>query len=457
MPHALLLENPDLAAVIDIYDSWIRFKMHHNKQPGLAVGLVYAGELIWGRGFGCADIATKSAVTLDTRFRIASITKTFTAVGILQLRDAGKLNLDDPVSRRLDSYSLRYPGAPEITIRNLLTHTSGLPRDSHNPMWTDCDAPAWEEFIDAMKSRPPTRAPNHKFAYSNVGYSLLGGVIAQVSGQSWAAYLQRKILDPLGMSATYPLPQRDDPMLAKGYSQLDDQHQRSPLPFFLMNGFEASANFASSINDLVKYAAFHLDDADDAVLSRHSRRDMHRIHWLEPCWKEGYGLGSMIYKLGDWTISGHAGGYPGYLTGFTLCREHNFGLILLTNALGSNPPEYINQGYKLVLPELIKATNQPKPAVDPAWRQYEGEYFHEWGNEKVIIRGGQLQIVALDDLDYPPVILEPTDAEHEFVIQAPGQSNETARFEQDESGQVTRLWLRNEYAHRKPQSGEEAP
>ena len=90
---------------------------------------------------------------------------------------------------------------------------------------------------------------------------------------------------------------------------------------------------------------------------------MHRIHWLEPSWQDGYGLGSMIYKLDDWTISGHAGGYPGYLTGFTLCREHNLGLILLTNALGSNPPEYINQGYKLVLPELIKATAKPKPAM----------------------------------------------------------------------------------------------
>ena len=198
MPHALLLDNPDLAAAIDIYEAWIRFTMHRNQQPGLAVGLVFADELIWGRGFGYADLASETPVTLDTRFRIASITKTFTAVSILQLRDAGKLNLDDPLTQHLDSYALRYAGAPEITIRNLLTHTSGLPRDSHNPMWTDCDAPDWDEFVTAMQERPPTRAPYDKFAYSNVGYSLLGGVIAQVSGQSWASYIQRHILDPLG-------------------------------------------------------------------------------------------------------------------------------------------------------------------------------------------------------------------------------------------------------------------
>ena len=457
MPHALLLDNPDLAAVIDIYESWIRFKMRQNQQPGLAVGLVHNGELIWGRGFGYADLDKKSAVALDTRFRIASISKTFTAVSILQLRDAGRLSLDDPLSAHLDWFALRYAGAPEITLRNLLTHTSGLPRDSHNPMWTECDAPDWDEFVTALKGRPPTRAPYDKFAYSNVGYSLLGGVIAQVSGQSWADYIQHNILDPLGMTDTFPQPQRDDPLLATGYSQLDENHQRSPMPFFLMNGFEASANFASSIKDLVKYAAFHLDDSNDAVLSRHSRRDMHRVHWLEPSWQGGYGLGSMIYKLDNWTISGHAGGYPGYLTGFTLCREHNFGLILLTNALGSNPPEFINQGYKLVLPELNKATEAPKPAIDPAWRQYEGEYFHEWGYEKVLIRNGQLQIITLDELDYPPVILEPTGTEHEFIIQAPGQSNETARFELDAAGQVIKLWLRNEYANKMPQNGEEAP
>ena len=160
---------------------------------------------MWGGGFGYADIETKKPVTLDTRFRIASISKTFTAVGILQLRDAGALCLDDPVSKYLDWFDLQYEGAPAITVRNLLTHSSGLPRDSHNPMWTECDAPAWDEFVRALQTRPPTRPPYDKFAYSNVGYSLLGGIIEQVSGESWASYLQRNIVDPLGMSDTLPV------------------------------------------------------------------------------------------------------------------------------------------------------------------------------------------------------------------------------------------------------------
>lgn len=446
MTHALLINNPDLATAIDLYDSWIRYTMHQKHQPGLAVGIVYDGDLLWGKGYGYADIETEQPVTLDTRFRIASISKTFTAVAILQLRDAGELCLDDPLAKYLDWFDLQYEGAPAITIRNLLTHTSGLPRDSHNPMWTECDAPEWDEFVEGLKARPPTRAPYHKFAYSNVGYSLLGGLLEQVTGDSWGDYLQRNIVDPLGMSETHPLPQGDDPQLATGYSQISDNYERKPMPFFLMNGFEASANFASTISDLVKYAAFHLTDEDNAVLSPHSLRDMHRIHWLEPSWNTGYGLGSMQYKLDDWSISGHGGGYPGYLTGFTLCREHNVALIVLTNALGSAPTEYINQGYKLVLPEIIKATEAQAPTADPAWQTYLGEYFHDWGYEKVILRNGKLQIVSLDSMEYPPMILEPTDAEHIFTIQEQGGSNETLRFELDESGDVLRMWLRNEYA-----------
>ena len=133
---------------------------------------------------------------------------------------------------------------------------------------------------------------------------------------------------------------------------------------------------------LVKYAAFHLSEAENAVLSPHSLRDMHRIHWLEPSWSEGYGLGSMQYKLGDWSISGHAGGYPGYLTGFTLCREQSTAVIVLTNALGSAPPEYINQGYQLVLPEIIRATEAAPPEAQADWQIYLGEYHHDWGMKK---------------------------------------------------------------------------
>lgn len=448
MTQRLLEEQADLATAIDILDKWTSHNLREKHLPGLALGLVYGGELLWGQGYGLADLETEQPVTLDTRFRIASISKTFTATGILQLRDAGKLRLDDPASQYLDWFDLRYGKAPEITIRNLLTHTSGLPRDSVNAMWTDCQAPDWDEFIAQIRLRQPTRAPYENYAYSNLGYSLLGGIISVVSGQSWSDYLQRHVLQPLGMTETYPVPDADDAQLATGYTREKANGQRDAFPFWKMNAFEASANFASSVRDLVKYAAFHLGLRSEAVLSPYTLFDMHRVHWLEESWKGGYGLGMGLHKIGDWVISGHGGGYPGYLTAFTICREHKAGVIALSNALGSNPHQIAERAYKLVLPELIKASAEAKQEARPVWQKYVGDYASEWALQKVVIRDGQLQLLYLDDLDGEPTLLEPTDDETVFVLRQAGQSNETLRFELDAEGEVVRMWERNEYSAR---------
>ena len=447
MAHPLLDEHADLATAIDILDSWAAHQVARRRQPGLALGVVYKGELLWGAGYGVADIESGAPVTLDTRFRIASITKTFTATAILQLRDAGQLRLDDAASDYLDWFDLHYEDAPPITIRNLLTHTSGLPRDSASAMWTECQAPDWQQFVADTCQRQPTRAPYEAFAYSNLGYSLLGGIIAAVSGQSWARYLQENILNPLGMSETRPIPAADDPLLATGYTRERANGSRDALPFWLMKGFEASANFASSVNDLVKYAAFHLGCGGAEVLSRYSLLDMHRVHWLNEGWDGGYGLGLGLYKVKDWVISGHGGGYPGYLTAFSLCRQQTAGVIALTNALGSDPHEFISQAYKLLLPELATLNAQDSQA-EADWSRYVGDYESEWDRQKVVIRAGQLQVLSLHWLDESPTILEPTEQPHTFTLKQKGQSNETLRFELDEAGKVTRMWERNEYARR---------
>ena len=446
MTHPLLQENADLATAVDILDSWVAHRVKRRHQPGLAVGLVYKGELLWGAGYGCADLEAGAPVTLDTRFRIASISKTFTATGILQLRDAGLLSLDDAVSQHLDWFDLRYQDAPAITIRNLLTHTSGLPRDSANPMWTECEAPAWDDLINDTRARAATRPPYEKFAYSNLGYSLLGGIIEAVSGQPWATYLKEHVLDPLGMGETRPVPSVDDPLLATGYTREKDGYKRDALPFWLMNGFEASANFASSVNDLVKYAGFHLGLTGGSALSPYSLLDMHRIHWLDAGWDGGYGLGMGLYRVKDWVISGHGGGYPGYLTAFSVCREHKTGVIVLTNSLGSDPQSYVIQAYKLVLPEIIKATAEEAPEAKPEWEKYLGEYESEWARAKVVIRSGKLQVISLDYIDSPATTLEPTEEEGVFVLREEGQSNETLRFELGADGKVARMWERSEYS-----------
>ncbi len=442
-------QHADLATAISLLDKWITLQIHDRHLPGLAIGIVHKGDLIWGSGYGMANIEQGVPITLDTRFRIASITKTFTAVAILQLRDAGKLRLDDPVSDYLSWFNLRYEGAPQITIRHLLTHTSGLPRDATTPHWTDNVFQSWDELVTTTQQRKPVIPPMEDFGYSNLGYSLLGGIVEAASGESWAGYIQQRILDPLGMTDTVVTPAGDEPNLATGYMKLDDQYVRQSAPFAATNGFSASASMASSVNDLVKYGRFHLGLLNGEVLSLHTLREMHTMHWLYKDWTGGYGLGVFVMRINEWIISGHSGGYKGYLTQFNMCREHQFGVIALTNSFGSNPHLFVERAYKLVLPEVLKITAPKTSEANPEWEKFLGTYTADWGDSEVIVRGGKLQVVSIQFIDEAPTVLEPTDQPNIFRLKDVGNPQENARFELDDSGKVTRLWTGGEYAVRK--------
>lgn len=438
-------QNAEVATAISLFDRWVAKRMHQIQQPGLSVGLVYKDRLIWAKGYGYADLDGQQAATLDTLYRIASISKTFTATAILQLRDAGKLCLDDPLVKYLPWFNLQYPSAPPITIRHVLTHTSGLPRDAVEPLWTEGKTPSWEQVVATTQKREPVMPPVTEFKYSNLAYALLGGVIEAASGQAYADYIRANILDPLEMFDTRVAPQEDETNLATGYLRTDEHQVRKPARFMDIAGFTPAAGLASTINDMAKYAVFHLSTEDNAVLSPHTLRDMHRVHWLYDNWDGGYGLGISVQRIGDWTITGHGGGYTGYLTGFTVCRAHQFGVIVLTNAIDSMPFQFYEQAYKLVLPAVIEAAEEEKPAPDPVWQRYVGTYVSDWSERAVVIRDKQLQVVSLDFINEPPVILLPTDEPHVFKMKAPNEGGETARFEMDDEGAVVRFWIGNEY------------
>lgn len=438
-------ENADLSTAINLLDKWLAKKTHDTQLPGLAMGIIHNGELIWGKGYGYANIEEKIPVTLDTRFRIASITKTFTAVAILQLYDAGKLRLDDPISKYLDWFELRYPDAPEITIYHCLTHTSGLPRDATIPHWTENEFQDWDELVRTTKTRQPMMPPLQDFSYSNLGYSLLGGVIQTVSGEQWEDYIHAHIVAPLEMTNTLVAPKGDEGEFALGYLSPTEDYSRQAVDFIETKGFSPSASVASSIHDLVKYARFHLSKGQTPILSGYSLREMHRVHWVNDDWRGGYGLGTRTWRIADYTVSGHTGGYKGFLTMFSVCREHDFSVIALTNSVDSSPYLYVEQAYKLILPEILKITTKTQVA-DPIWSDYVGTYLNDWGNTEVVIRNGQLQMLSLDEINETPVVLIPSDIADTFIIKVSGNPGETVKFIRDESGAVVRYNSRNEYA-----------
>jgi len=208
-----LAQRPEVAAGLQVLDAWLAATVATREIPGLAIGIVHDQDVLWSKGFGFADVERKTPVTSATLFRIASISKTFTATAIMQLRDAGKLKLDEPVVTYLPwlTFKNTHPDGPAITVRHLLTHTSGLPRELAEPLWNDPKPLRREDALRLLGEAESTFAAETQFKYSNLGFALLGEVVEAVSGEPYAAYVDAHILKPLGMTATLVTPRAGTP------------------------------------------------------------------------------------------------------------------------------------------------------------------------------------------------------------------------------------------------------
>src|SRR5262245_13829537 len=244
-------DNPAVRSAIDLYAAWIESQLAYSGVPALSAAIVHDQELVWARGFGLAHVERQEPATPDTLYRIASITKLFTATALLQLRDAGKLRLDDPLTTHLPWFAIQraQADAEPITIRHLLTHAAGLPREAAFPYWADGQFPTTAEIRAALGGQRPPLAPGVRWKYSNLGLTLAGEIVAAASGQAYAAYVRERILEPLGMRETLvESPAADHPRLAAGYTRrLPDGAPRQRAPHTDTRGLTPAANITTSV------------------------------------------------------------------------------------------------------------------------------------------------------------------------------------------------------------------
>jgi CubicO group peptidase (beta-lactamase class C family) len=295
--------------------------------PGIAYGVLIDGQLVHTGSAGVRELVNRTPITPDTVFRIASMTKSFTALCILKLRDEGKLSLDDPVEKYIAELArLKYPtsDSPKLTIRHLLSHSEGFPED--NP-WGDQQLAVTEDQFTAMLKAgiPFSNAPGVAYEYSNYGFAILGRVVSRVSGQPYAAYLKANILDPLGLNSTTLQPSavpRD--RIALGYRWEDNTwKEEPPLPD---GAFGAMGGLLTSTRDLGRYVGFLMsawpprDGADTGPVKRSSLREMQQTARPRPATVTGgqlsalaYGYGLRIKQSCDYRqIVAHSGGLPGF-------------------------------------------------------------------------------------------------------------------------------------------------
>jgi len=218
--------------------------------PGGAVLVVQGGKVLYERALGLADVPTKTALTTDNQFRIGSVTKQFAAVSILQLAESGKLKLDDEIQQYVDFPKKEQP----ITIRHLLTHTSGIPNFTNGPHYTpdayskDIDL---KSLIALFADLPLEFAPGTKWSYCNSGYILLSAIIEKASGQTWADYANEALFTPAGMSHTTASMVQGTPTEAHGYAE--DGQGWKPAAVVSMSWPLAAGNIRSTVGDLWKW------------------------------------------------------------------------------------------------------------------------------------------------------------------------------------------------------------
>ncbi len=396
--EAPLRKNPDVAGAIRVFEAWIDGQMAYRGLPGIAVGVVHGQDLVWSRGFGFEDAARTRPVTAKTKFRMASHTKVFTAMSVLQLRDAGKLRLDDPVSRHLPWFRVKPAGSgdPAISIEHLLTHSSGLPREAAAPYWVTFEFPSAMEIRRAVPGQQAAYAPEVRWKYSNLAFALLGQIVESASGEPYRDYVERHVLRPLGMNdSSVDAPA---PGIATGFGRRMPDGSRKPMPFTDTKGLGPAAGLTSTVEDMARFVSLQFRDGKSGgsqILSGATLREMRRPRMLENDWSRGNGLGFAVWRDEDKVYFGHGGSLAGYKTQTTMQAGGRIGVVVLTNGDDSRPSQIAAKLMATVGEATAKAATPPAkaPLWDGSWRRFAGLYRSIWGDSEVVENGGMLVIV----------------------------------------------------------------
>lgn len=318
------------------------------RAPSLSVGVVRAGAVAWSAGRGLVDQAPP---TTDTQYRIGSITKGFTAVLVMRLRDEGRLSLED----RLDEY---VPGTVfgDRTIRDLLAHSAGLAAEPPGPWWERSPGKPWTELAETLTPSSLLR-PSGQFHYSNVGYGLLGELVARHRGTSWYEALRSEVLDPLDMRrTTYSAEVPAAPGLAvHPFADVVMAEQVQDL-----GAMAAAGQLWSTVTDLGRWIGLVSGDSGD-VLSGDTVAEMRQTQVIadDPTWQSGYGLGFQVLRPGDRELVGHGGSVPGFLAMIVVDVERRTGTVELANA---------TSGAVLCGAELLGILQDHEPALARTWQ-----------------------------------------------------------------------------------------
>lgn len=430
-----------------LIDLWVDAQREYDQVPGITVGVVKDQQLIWSKGYGLVDLKKTLPMSPSTVFSICSISKLFTSVAIMQLYEKGKLRLDDSVSMHLPKYNLKqtYKLSGPVTIRGLLTHSSGLPRESDYPYWTgpDYPFPTQQQISDKLGSQH-TLYPSHTyFQYSNLGITLLGEIVEKVSGKPYDVYVEENILKPLRLADTHPyLPAAQwGTRMAVGYGAIKRDRTRDQIALFDARGIKAAAGYSSNVEDLARFAQWQLrllNTGKTEILKASTLKEMHRVQWMDPDWKTSWGLGFSVSQSNGKTIVGHGGSCPGYRTTLSIDPKEKMAYVVMINSGGESPERYATQIRNI----LGKAEKEKAPKSDSLnLQQYVGRYNAQpWSSESQVVAWyGKLASVSFPANSPSENITQLKHVKGDVFrrVRSDDTLGEEIVFEKDASGKVT--------------------
>lgn len=460
-PAASPSSDPRVKQALHVARTWLEAQRAYEQIPGVSAAIVNDQQVLWSGGFGKADLASGREATSDTLYSVCSISKLFTSLAVLQQRDAGKLRLDDTVKGHLPWFSLRKAeGEGDVTIEGLLTHASGLPRESDHPYWTgpDFPFPTREEIRSRLGVQDALYAPETAFQYSNLGMALAGEIVSATSGVPYADYARKHLLEPLSMKSTFPeMPEQErGKRLAQGYSAIARRGQRQPMPFFQTRGIAPAAGYASSADDLARFASWQfrlLAKGGSEVLKATTLREMHRVHWVEPDFETTWGLGFSVWRNDGKLFVGHGGSCPGFRTHLLLMPDEKLATVFLANALGVATNQWAQRLYDVVAPAVKAAAKDPgkgKPS-DPELAKYEGTYSSGFAGETAVFAWedglGMLSLPTMEPVK--GIVKLKKTGEHTFRrVRKDERLGEEVAFEIGPDGRAARFRIHSNYQKR---------
>ena len=414
-------------------DQLVGLEQRDKRYPSLAAAVLRDGELIWERAVGAANVEGEVEATPDTQYRVGSITKTFTAAAIMQLRDAGKLDLEDTLDKHVEG------AAYSPSIRRLLSHASGLQRETHDDSWLTLRFAPPDELLATLDRAEMVLPAGARFHYSNLAFALLGIVIERITEMPYMDYVGERFFEPLGLTRMTFQPEQP---AAKGYASQPYADGVWEAIDVETGAWASAGQLWGTVGDLCRWGAF-LADPDEAILAKKSAEEMRTVQVINEHerWLSGYGLGLELRRDGERILAGHGGSMPGFIARLTYAPREKVVVAALTNS-----SEAALAPFGL---SLVQTTVDEWPVAPEAWRVGEpppeetvpllGIWFMEAAQLVIRWRDGKLEARFEGMLDWEPSSVFERETDDRWRTVSGPERGEALKIVRTDDGAIVRL------------------